>query len=270
LNTFSDIRKSNTLIYKAGLDFDMKKSIIICIVLSITFLSKGLLADGWGTANLSKKVQLALATDSIVQLSIVAGAGDLKIKGVAGQLEISVVAKVLGDNLSDNDYVLSLDKKGDKALLIAQFNNNTYNSERIDIEVSMPSSLALLVDDKSGDISIESVSNGLRLNDRSGDIELSNIAGLVRIEDRSGDIIGGDLRGDVIINDRSGEIHLKDVIGDVNIDDSSGDIRVQKISGVVTVKDSSGDINVNGATDFKLISDGSGDVSLRNIKMELK
>jgi hypothetical protein len=248
----------------------MKKSIIVCLALCITFLSKGLFADGWGTANLSKNVQLALAADSIVQLSIDAGAGDLEITGVAGQSEIIVVAKVLGEKLNDDDYVLTLKKEGDKALLIAQFNNNTYNSERIDLEVSMPSSLALVVDDKSGDISIESVSNGLTLNDRSGDIELSNIAGLMRIEDRSGDVTGEDLRGDVIINDRSGEIRLKNVVGDVNIDDSSGDIRATNISGVVTVEDSSGDINVNGADDFKLISDGSGDVSLRNIKMDLK
>lgn len=48
-------------------------------MLSITFLSKGLFADGWGTANVNKKVQLALAADSIVQLNIDAGAGDLKI-----------------------------------------------------------------------------------------------------------------------------------------------------------------------------------------------
>jgi len=248
----------------------MKKSIIICLVLSITFLSKGLFADGWGTANLSKKVQLALATDSIVQLSIDAGAGDLKITGVAGQSEITVVAKVLGDNLSDDDYVLSLEKKGDKAVLTAQFNDNTYNNESIDLTVSMPSSLALVVDDKSGDISIESVSNGLTLNDRSGDINLSKIAGLMRIEDRSGDVTGDDLRGDVIINDRSGEIRLKNVVGDVNIDDSSGDIRATNISGVVTVEDSSGDININGAADFKLKNDGSGDVSLRNINSNLK
>jgi hypothetical protein len=109
----------------------MKKSIIVCLALCVTFLSKGLFADGWGTANLNKKVQLALAADSIVQLSIDAGAGDLKITGVADQSEITVFAKVLGDNVSDDDYVLSLEKKGDKALLIAQFNDNTYNSERI-------------------------------------------------------------------------------------------------------------------------------------------
>jgi DUF4097 and DUF4098 domain-containing protein YvlB len=177
---------------------------------------------------------LALVDGSIIQLNIDTGAGDLEITGKAGQSKISVVAKVFGEELSDDDYILSLKKEGDKAVLIARFNDKTYNSEKIDLEVSMPSSLALSVDDKSGDISIESVSNGLILNDCSGDVELSNIAGLVRIEDRSGDVVGEDLRGDVSINDRSG------------------------------------DININGAADFKLKNDGSGDVSLRNINSNLK
>jgi hypothetical protein len=248
----------------------MKKLIVVSLIVSAALLSQGLLADGWGNATLNKNVQLALSDSDIVQLNIDVAAGDLVITGKEGQSEIAVIAKVYGDELSDEDYVLSLEKEGDKALLIAQFNNNTYNNERIDLEITMPSSLALIVNDRSGDIIIESVSNGLTLNDRSGDIELHNIAGLVRIDDRSGDVLGKDLRGNVIINDRSGEIQLRDVIGDVNIDDSSGDIRAKNISGLVTVDDSSGDININGAADFKLINDGSGDVTLRNIKRDLK
>ena len=248
----------------------MKNIISVCVVLSIAFLSQELFADGWGSAKLNNKVQLVLADDAIVQVNIDVGAGDLVIIGKEGQSEIVVIAKVYGDELSDDNYVLSLEKEGDKAVLIAQFNDHTHNNERIDLEVTMPPSLVLLVNDRSGDIIIESVDNGLTLNDRSGDIELHNIAGLVKIEDRSGDLEGKDLRGDVFINDRSGEIQLKDVIGDVSIDDSSGDIRAKNISGLVTVADSSGDININGAADFKLINDGSGDVSLRNIKRDMK
>ena len=248
----------------------MKKSIIVCLIISTAFLSQGLFADGWGSAKLNKKVQLDLADDGIVQLNINTGAGDLEITGKSDQSEITVIAKVFGEELSDDDYILSLEKEGDKALLIAKFNDNTYNNERIDLEVIMPPSLALLVDDRSGDVVITAVSNGLTLNDRSGDIELSNIEGQIRIEDRSGDLVGKDLRGDVIINDRSGDIQLKDVVGDVSIDDSSGDIGATNISGIVTVADSSGDININGAADFKLKNDGSGDVSLRNIKRDLK
>jgi hypothetical protein len=247
----------------------MKKLIIVCLVVCIAFLSRGLFADGWGSAKLNKNVQLALADDAIVQLNIDAGAGDLEITGDEGQSGITVTAKVYGEELSEDDYILSLEKKGDKAVLIAQFLGNNNNNERIDLEVIMPPSLALLVDDRSGDITIESVSNGLTLNDRSGDIELSNIAGQITIDDRSGDLVGKDLRGDVLINDRSGEIQLMDISGDVTINDSSGDIRARNVFGIVTVNDNSGDININGAADFKLKNDSSGDVNLRNINRDL-
>jgi hypothetical protein len=248
----------------------MKKSIIVCLFVSIAFLSQGLVADDWGRASLNKYVQLDLAIDEIAQVNIDVGAGDLVIKGKKGQSEIEVIAKVYGDELNDDDYVISLKKQGNKGVLIAQFSGNTYNNERIDLEITMPPSLTLLVNDRSGDIIIESLSNGLTLNDRSGDIELNNIAGLVIIEDRSGDLVGKNIRGNVIINDRSGEIQLIDVEGDVNIDDTSGDIHAKNISGLVTVEDSSGDIIINGATDFVLKNDGSGDVRLINIKRNMK
>ncbi len=192
----------------------MKKSTIVCLVLLVTLLSQEIFADVWTSDKFSKTLHLALADDSIAQLYIDAGAGDLKITGKAGQLEITVIAKVFGEKLNEDEYVLSLQKDGDKARLIAQFNDNIYNNQRIDLEISMPPTLALLVDDRSGDILIESISNGLTLNDRSGGID------------------------------------LKGVVGDVNINDSSGDIHAKNISGVVIVADSSGDISINGAADF--------------------
>ena len=63
----------------------MKTSIIVCLLISITFLSQGLFADSWGSAKLNKKVALALADDAIIQLNIDVGAGDLTITGKQGQ-----------------------------------------------------------------------------------------------------------------------------------------------------------------------------------------
>ena len=248
----------------------MKKLMVLGGVITTVLLSQGLFADDWGSAKINKEVRLALADKAIIQLNIDVGAGDLSIMGKSNQSEIQVIAKVYGEDLNEDEYTLSLEKVDDKAVLVAHFKNNTYNNERIDLEVSLPSSMALIVDDRSGDVLIQSVSNGLTLNDRSGDIELKNIAGLVKIEDRSGDVIGQDIRGDMLINDRSGDIQLEDIEGNVNIDDSSGDIRVKQATGIVTVDDSSGDIDIDGATDFILKSDGSGDVYLRNIQRDMK
>jgi DUF4097 and DUF4098 domain-containing protein YvlB len=115
--------------------------------------------------------------------------------------------------------------------LIAQFNDNKYNNAVINLWIRMPSTLALLIDDRCGGILIEAISNGLTLNDRSGDIDLSHIVGLVRIEDRFGDVVIEDLRGDDYIDDLSGEINLKGVVGVVNIVNSSSDIYAKNMSG---------------------------------------
>ncbi|MFT6267265.1 MAG: hypothetical protein ACJAVV_000055 [Alphaproteobacteria bacterium] len=45
-------------------------------------------------------MQLALAYDGIVALSIDVDAGDLRIRGKEGQSDITVVAKVFGEELS--------------------------------------------------------------------------------------------------------------------------------------------------------------------------
>ena len=248
----------------------MKKLIMVSCIVFVGLLSNELLADGWGNATLHKEARLTIADKTITGFVVDVGAGDLRIKGYQEQSDIVVIANVFGDELNAEDYVLSLEKVDNKAMLMAHFKGNTHNNERIDLEISMPYSLSLSVDDRSGDILIESIGNGLTLKDRSGDIEMNSITGPIKIEDRSGDVIGEDLNGNVVIFDRSGDIQLKDITGDLDIDDSSGDIRVKSVSGIVTVEDSSGDINVKDAGDFVLKNDGSGEVYLKNIRKNLK
>jgi hypothetical protein len=79
----------------------------------------------------------------------------------------------------------------------------------LDLVIETPATLALDVDDTSGDMTIESV------------------AAKVRIENTSGDIHVRDAGGDVWIRDTSGGIDVRGVKGSVDIDeDSSGEIEV--------------------------------------------
>lgn len=246
----------------------MQKRLIAPLVFSMAVVSPLLLADGWWSTSLHKKVDLTLSEKAVSSFYIDAGAGDLEVIGQEDLSDIIVEAHIYGEEVNAEDYQLSLEKKGDKGVLIAMFMGNTYNNERIDVKVRMPKNLALLVDDRSGDVVIESIDAGLTLRDRSGDIHLANIAGGLIVDDRSGDIVAEAVAGDSKITDRSGDIELEEVDGDLDIEDSSGDIRGKNISGVVTVEDSSGDININGAADFKIKRDGSGDVTLKNIQTD--
>ena len=121
----------------------------------------------------------------------------------------------------------------------------------LDLVIETPATLALDVDDSSGDMTIESV------------------AAKVRIEDSSGNIRVRDAGGDIWISDSSGGIDLRGVKGSVDIDeDSSGEIEVYDVTGSVHVgRDSSGSIDVSRVGgDFVVEHDGSGSIDYDGVK----
>ncbi|MFT4941567.1 MAG: hypothetical protein ACI88A_004637 [Paraglaciecola sp.] len=256
---------------------------IILMSLGLTAISQSVYANYWDNDNLLSEKTLSLQADTLQAILMDTGAGDMKIVGDTNTDTIKVSASIFGQELDEDEYQLSLEKKGDQAVLYAHITQEHHNNERIDLKISLPATLKLEVRDRSGDIQIESMQGGVSINDSSGDIDLSNITGGLEIDDTSGDISANTVVGDITINDRSGDINLITVEGDtiihdrsgdirantlsgnLDIEDSSGDIRVKTVSGVVTVEDSSGSIYVNGAQDFVLVADGSGDVDLDNI-----
>lgn len=263
----------------------MKKFAALGLVgISLTIVSNMLYADSWSSASLLEEKVLSLPVSSLEGMLVDAGTGSLLITGSDKADTIQVSARIYGEDLEADDYSLSLESKEGLAILYAHITRDRYKSERIDLKVTLPARLKLEVNDRSGDLEIESMFAGVSINDRSGDIELSNIQGGLQIDDRSGDIFLNSLSGGLTINDRSGNISLKEIDGDtkiidrsgdirvknlegnLDIEDSSGDVRVKNVSGVVSVDDTSGNIKVDGAADFVLVDDGSGDVELDNIR----
>ena len=256
----------------------------ILLGLGLAAISQSVYANYWDNNNLLIEKELSLQADTLQAILVDSGAGDMKIIGDTTTDTIVVSASVFGKELDEDEYQLSLEQKGGRAVLYAHVTQENYNNERIDLKISLPASLKLEVKDRSGDIQIESMQGGVLIDDGSGDIDLSNINGGLEIDDRSGDISVITMVGDITINDSSGDINLITVEGDtkihdksgdirvntlsgnLDIEDLSGDIRVKTVSGVVTVEDSSGDVDVDGAEDFVLIAAGSGEVDLDNIR----
>lgn len=230
------------------------------------------------------KTELNLPTDKVTILNIDAGAGDLVVKGDDDAQEISVRARIRPADASERDYTLTLEQSDGEALLYAHIEPQMFQNSYIDLEVTVPSGLKLDIKDRSGDLEVSNVLQGLTINDRSGDIKLKGIAGGIKLRDRSGDIamrtITGDveivdrsgdvdiitLTGNLSIDDRSGDITIVTVAGNVEVQDGSGDIEVSDVSGKVGVEDGSGDISIDGAESFVLYQDGKGDVDLVNVK----
>lgn len=238
---------------------------------------------------------LTLSAADLDSLTVVAGPGNLDIRGVDGLDRIEAKAEIIVDRISESkgaDYVaktvvFDLTERGGGARLVADHRTGAVRrdwSTRINVIVRMPAGMALTADDDSGDLQIEHLKRGLHLRDDSGDATVRDIAGAVTINDDSGSLIveaiGGALeidddsgelivrsiRGAVRIGDDSGDITVEDVTGDVRIDDDSGDIRVTDIQGNVTIRDDSGDITVHDISgDLDIPDAGSGRLHMNDI-----
>lgn len=119
----------------------------------------------------------------------------------------------------------------------------------LDLVIEAPATLAMDIDDSSGDMTIESVAAKLRIHDSSGNIRVRDAGNDVWIDDSSGGIDVRGVKGSVDIDeDSSGEIEIYDVTGSVRVGrDSSGSIDVSRVGGDFTVEhDGSGSIDYDG------------------------
>ena len=236
---------------------------------------------------------LELSASDLESMSVYSGAGNVTIKGHNGDM-ISVEASITLSATSPDKAIniikefmsLSLVKEGDEAILDSYFdfhqrsnfreavNPNGFFSapvRKIDLVVNVPKNLALKVNDRSGDLSIEGIENDLSVNDRSGYLKIKNVNGNLRVKDSSGDMSllninekGGSDKT-LRINDNSGYVKLDRVSGNVHLTDKSGDIDIRRVTGDVVLRDASGDLHIGEVDGDLQLSDASGDIRADNI-----
>jgi hypothetical protein len=197
-----------------------------------------------------------------------AGATALKIDARAGQLRVTGRAditevRVRGTARASSrgllaDIKLEAVRNGNEVTVRAVMpdfrdtRDRGWNEQAVlDLVIEAPATLALDIDDSSGDMTVEGV------------------AGKMRIQDSSGNIRIRDAGSDVWIDDSSGGIDIRGVKGSVDVDeDSSGEIEVYDVTGSVHVgRDSSGSINVSRVGgDFVVERDGSGSIDYDGVK----
>lgn len=223
---------------------------------------------------------LSLSAKGINELDIDCGAGFLKVYGREGLDEIKVKAEIVvkGGNVKRviQKYIkLSLKKRGRSAVLISQIDwhgfSSLFKSAVINLTVTVPKNMDLIVDDGSGSMEIKGIIGDLKVYDGSGSIEIEDITGDLKVDDGSGSIKIEGIKGDVDIDDGSGKLEARDIQGDISIEDGSGTIYVGDIGGNVTVRDGSGSININGVEkDVNILRSGSGGLNIKNVKGKVK
>lgn len=202
--------------------------------------------------------KLEVDAGGVSEFVIDAGAGSMTVKGDAGAKSIEVTATIqvnTGDEEKARKAIakrltLTLDQKGDRAILKSFFNNGMWGGTNgsVMLEIIMPTGIALRIDDGSGSILVEDVQADIAINDGSGSIRIYNV-------------------GAVDIDDGSGSIDIRNANGDVVIVDGSGSIKVEAVNGSVTIDDGSGSINVDDVeNDLIIVEDGSGGVSVSDVR----
>jgi DUF4097 and DUF4098 domain-containing protein YvlB len=253
------------------MEVPMKKTIVFILVCAV---SAGALSAFETTKTLN------LPAQGVLRLDIRAGAGSLTVTGREGLAAIEVKAEVVAPDVRDKDmegYLrdrveLTLEKRGDIAVLVGRIRNNGglfqfAENARVDLTVTVPKTMALDIDDGSGDMVVEDLAAAVRIEDGSGAIRVARVAGNVRIDDGSGEVDVERVEGNLEIDDGSGGLEIRDVTGDVAIDDGSGEVLVRHVGGIVTVDDGSGGIDIEDVEkDVRLINVGSGGVDVSGVK----
>jgi hypothetical protein len=205
-----------------------------------------LLVAAPAVADFEEPRELVGSADGVTTLRIDAGSGSLVVNGSNDVDSIVVAARIVvegrsGDKakqLIEKRVKLSLDRKGDEARLLSRVGQGSLWSSgwnmRIDLDVTLPSYVALRIDDGSGSMRVTGVRAPVRIDDGSGSITVSDV-GPLTVDDGSGSIDISDVNGDVDVRDGSGSLEIVGVAGSVRIDDGSGGIRVERVSGDLTV-----------------------------------
>lgn len=212
-----------------------------------------------------RKLDRELDAAGLASLNIDARAGELGVKG--NSPATVTVHAILCTDRERNLELMNVDvsrsgSEGRVAAIIPESVREGWDPDYafIDLEVTVPRDLHLVVRDSSGDMTLRDVAV-TSIEDSSGRIDIRGSHADLALSDSSGEIDIEDMHGNLTLTDSSGDIVLREITGIVRIErDSSGDIDIRDIKGNVVIdNDSSGSIDVDHVEGgVEIGRDGSG------------
>jgi hypothetical protein len=221
--------------------FILRSAIALAIVVTAAFIPVRAHAIGDVTSPRNAEIDARGAKT----IQVIAGAGDLRIEGRTGisQVQVRGTARASSRRRLD-DIKLVAERRGDVVYIKADIpeNNGFFSRDwndnmALDLVIEVPQSVALDVEDGSGDSKFTNV-GPLKLVDGSGGIEIRGAKGNVSVEDGSGEMVIENVEGSVRVTDGSGGITASNIGGDFIVEeDGSGSIDVSHIAGNFTVEE---------------------------------
>lgn len=152
----------------------------------------------------------------------------------------------------------------------------------MDLTVTIPASLRLVIKDGAGNIDISGVTGGLQLWNTSGDIEIFGVkggvevthqgtrcviqecSGLIQVFDGDGDLLISECTGEVRVKDTRGKLFIAYISGNVKAESNPEGIEVVNVDGKVHLIDIPAERSVlRGPTEIQFSSsrEGAGEPS---------
>ena len=209
----------------------------------------------------------------VSHITVIGRAGDLKVSGRTGVREVTATGTACADDKDTlNQIQFGVRQSGTELRIEAVIPDRASSffswngGASLDMEVIVPDSIAIDIEDGSGDTIVENV-GPLKMLDGSGDLAIHGVHGNADVRDGSGGLTITDVNGDLKVNDGSGEMEIDRVAGSVTIDDGSGSITVRNVQRNVTIEnDGSGSVDVTDVRgDFIVENKGSGSVAYTRI-----
>lgn len=134
------------------------------------------------------------------------------------------------------------------------------------VELSVPQGVRVIVQSRSGDVTIRGTHGEVEVHGTSGDINIDDVVGRLDVSNLSGDITVSNLTGDGDVATTGGDVKLTNVRGNLGIGTVSGEIELRGITARnVRARTTSGDVTFDGLIDptgrYELATH-SGDVHL--------
>lgn len=234
----------------------------------------------------SADLEVTIDAVGIERVNIDAVEGGLAVQGRTDSSQIRVTGKACAKSEAAVRQIQLLSRTdGSDAYIEAKIpsRGRMFSDASLDLNATVPSRLALAVQDSTGEILIRDVA-ALQLQDGTGDIEIQGVTGDVSVTDGTGATevraIGGslqvkdgtgplsirDVQGSVTVHDGTGEIKISEVGGDLRLRDGTGDMEIEDIAGSVDVRDGTGDISVSRVEGSLTLRNGTGGVKLTEVR----
>ena len=216
----------------------------------------------------SADLEVTIDAAGIERVNIDAVEGGLAVHGDADSSQIRVTGKACAKSEAAVRQIQLLSRtEGSDAYVEARIpsRGRMFSNATLDLKATVPSRLALSVQDGTGEILVRNVA-ALQLRDGTGDIEIEGIPGDVSVIDGTGATAVRAIGGSLQVQDGTGPLSIRDVRGSVSVDDGTGEIKISEVGGDLRLRDGTGGIEVEDIGGSVDVRDGTGHISISRVE----